>query len=109
MMLIEESRQTSGRSRRTVDSYLHLHPQTTGISYNRLTSMFVLNSMGWGNIFGPTPFIAFTIHRIHTIHSSSFIKKKRTNRIDALNIFATSKSVNYFLEVMKDAVLSIST
>jgi hypothetical protein len=30
-------------------------------------------------------------------------KKKRINRIDALNIFATSKSVNYFLEDMKDA------
>jgi hypothetical protein len=32
------------------------------------------------------------------------IKKKRINSIDALNIFAISESVNYFLENMKDAL-----
>jgi len=31
------------------------------------------------------------------------IKKKRINKIDALNLFVNSESVNYFLEDMKDA------
>jgi len=34
-------------------------------------------------------------------------KNKRINRIDALNIFATSKSVNYFLVDMKDAEIRL--
>jgi hypothetical protein len=43
------------------------------------------------------------IQQIVLVSACRKIKKKRINRIDALNIFVNSESVNYFLEDIKDA------